>query len=717
MRLGAAVVLVTSAVLFVASVTSLRPLPQHLVAKVDSPKAKVVARDGTPLRVTYTNAWNVHEVQSLNAFPPFLALAFRYAEDKRFFEHAGVDWIARAHALWQNALAGRQIRGASTISEQVVRMLEPRPRTLWARWLEGLQAVRLERRFTKNDILEFYLNQVPYAANRRGVAQAARYYFDRSVSTLNRHEMLVLAVLVRAPSRLGVSLRTAKEENALRRAVNVLSGRLLKDGLLDVETHRNIQNTELRLDDAKIALEARHFVAMIAADVDHRNAEVVRTTLHPAIQRLASETLTRRVQSLRRRGVDNGAALVVDHRTNEVLAWAVANDSSTTSEIDAVRVPRQPGSALKPFLYANAFERGWSAATIIDDSPLAHAVGVGLHHFQNFSRRHYGRVTSRQALANSLNIPAVRTLQFVGVESFLHTLTSLGIAELRAHPDVYGDGLALGNGEVSLQSLVTAYSVLARDGTYAPLKFYIDAPARQARAVFSPETASLISDILSDADARALEFGTGGVLTLPVQTAVKTGTSNDYRDAWAVGYNYRYTVGVWLGNLDSTPMQKVTGATGPAPVLRTIFAELNRGRETRGLVLSSRLVRRSICVHTGLDARAPCQRRQEWFAPGTEPRGTFAVSRPKALSIRRPTAGLQLAMDPRIPDQHEMFMFSLSTAEALSSVRWYVNDEFVGDTIGPEYLWSLRRGTHTVHADVEIDAAVVRTQPVVFVVK
>ena len=450
----------------------------------------------------------------------------------------------------------------------------------------------------------------------------------------------------------------------------------------------------------------------------------LRTTLSAPLQQEIQDILDHRLRDLKRRGVQNGAVLAVDHQKNEILAWVNGGsvDEVQDSWIDPVVTPRQPGSTLKPFLYALALEKGWTTATLVEDLPLAAPVGHVLHTFHNYSRTHYGPLPLRYALGNSLNTPAVRTIQYVGVHNFLRCLENLGIHSLHRHPDYYGEGLALGNGEITLLELVRAYTVLASRGVYRPLKTIMDDEDRAHKGVrvFSTETASLMGNILSDPDARRLEFGQGSLLRFPVQTAVKTGTSSDYRDAWAVGYNDRFTVGVWVGNLDHQATHGVTGASGPALVLRSVFAELNRNRQTQALFLSPQLVKVDICRETAQPFDDRCSSVSEWFVPGTEPRSKLSP-RPdiKQPYLQRPTHGLQLAMDPRIPDNHEAFQFQMANLPENATVDWYVDGKLLATTPTRNYLWPLARGTHLAMARVWTpdDASPMETARVNFMVK
>ena len=721
---GCILLVVGGALLTLQTARDLQPVSVSLKAVLaGAQNLQVTDRHGVSLAVTRETLWNTHDNIPLHEMPEFLQQAIVVAEDKRFYHHDGQDWLARLTALWQNALVGRAVRGASTITEQVVRIIHPRPRTFWSRWIEGWEAALLEDNGSKADILEFYLNQVPYASNRRGVTQAARHYFNRDLDTLTLKEMLALTVLVRAPSRMDMYADPGTIEPPIHRLAKVLTSR----GDISEGDFRRILAEPLHLERPRPPVRATHFVRhalrQAPQDIARDNGDTIRTTLDGRLQRTIQAMLDRRLKQLAKRKVHNGAALVVRHGTGEVLAWVIADNNDPAvpgSFIDTVTAARQPGSSLKPFLYAMALESGWSPSTLINDAPLTESVGYGLHSYRNYSRMFYGPVTLREALGNSLNIPALRVIQFVGPERYLHRLRNLGFGTLDKHPSFYGHGLALGNGEVPLFDLVQAYTVFANRGSLLPITLLLDGTApRVMKQVFSPEVASLIGDILSDPEAKRLEFGTGSVLDHPVQTAVKTGTSSDYRDAWAVGFNHRYTVGVWMGNLDQQPTRGLTGSIGPALLLRTIFAELNKHQKTRSLYVSPRLVQRTICRESGkppgLGAR--CSPYTEWFVRGTEPSHPEAPLEWNRLRWRKPTSGLQLAMDPRIPDESEAFEFEIQGVEEEDSVNWSIDSVALGETHGGKYLWPLTKGTHILRATVQRGRRVVELPQVAFVVK
>ncbi len=701
-------------------------------------------RNGRALTASYRDRLNCQDLVSLDQVPDSLQRYILFAEDKRFLEHSGVDWQARLSAVWQNLRNMRAVRGASTISEQVVKILHPRPRTLWTRWLEGFEAASLEKRFSKGEILSFYLNQLPYSRNRRGIVQGAREYFDRSLDTLSEGEMVALTVLIRAPGRLD----PAANSFGLRQAVLRLSASLLSAELLSASDAAEISRQELVFRSPELGVNAPQFVNMLRTKLRARNLPsigTVRTTLDGSLQRRLQRLLNTRLKRLSGRAVRNGAILVVDHQRDEILAWVNAGGTEQVidgEKIDAILNPRQPGSTLKPFLYGASFEHGFTPATLVDDSPLIRPVGFGLHPYQNYSGQHYGPLRVRDVLGNSLNIPAIRMIEAVGQNTFLDQLRRLGFTSLKQGIDFYGEGLALGNGEVTLYELVRAYAALARQGRWRDVHALLEDNApMEERTVFARETAAQLASILSDPDARALEFGRSSILSFPVQTAVKTGTSTDYRDAWTVGFSDRYTAGVWMGNLSGDPMREVTGAIGPSMVLRGVFRELRkRDSETAPLPSAPTLEKHRICKVSGMSPGSSCPTVDEYFKPGTAPSrpcpghdstllrniAHSTLSRARLAgppSISTPSPGLQLASDPRIPDDLELFPLQLAEGSCDGVVEWFVDGASVGRSreIGGKLLWKLELGKHTAVAKVLCDApsasATVETAEVHFRVK
>jgi len=712
-RPKATLLLVSAAVLGAAALAvstrlALVPLPSELhAAREPGDKAEVFDRNGAALSRTRKMRWNRSMQARLHEIPPLMQDAFLAAEDKRFYRHNGVDWRARLGALWQSARALRVVRGASTISEQVVRLLHPRPRTLWSRWLEGIEARRLERRFSKPAVLEFYLNQVPFARQLRGVRQAASYYFDRDLGTLNEAEMLALAVLVRAPARFD----PLRKPDALRTRILRLAAVLADEGKLGrQELERIARTASLELRAPTLAAEAPHLVRAVLGQGGGEGE--LHTTVSAGLQARLALLLEERLRQLGDNNVRNAALLAVDHSSDEVLAWVNAAGPGGASDIDGVVAARQAGSTLKPFLYALALERGYTPATLLQDAPLQEAVNSGLHVYRNYSRTYYGPLRLRLALGNSLNTPAVRVAQQIGPAAFLRRLHELGFDSLQEPADHYGEGLALGNGEVTLRELVGAYAALARGGVYRELRVQGE-PHTAGRRVLDREACALIADILADPEARRLEFARDTLALFPAQTALKTGTSSDYHDAWAVAFSRRHTVGVWMGNLSREPMREVSGSIGPAAVLPGVFAELERGGRGQALALSPELVKRRVCAVSGKLAGPGCPALDELFDPEHAPlkgcsgrhRGAPRERKHDEPVLLQPSNGLRVALDPRLPDSHEAMVFEVSPTPGLREVRWLVDGQEAAATRGRRYTWPLRRGEHHVEAAVAVSGS------------
>lgn len=676
---AAGVVLAAAAVVY----TFAGELPEsfdRLTVRAD--KVQFLDRSGIPLNTSYLNYWNVHDTLRLYEMPPLLIQMFLAAEDRNFYSHAGVDWTARAAALFQNIKAGKIVRGASSLSEQVVRMIIPRPRTVFSKIIEGIDAVRLERRFSKNDILEFYLNQVPYAANRRGVKQAALFYFSKTPDRLSVRETAALVVLVRAPSSFDLYADPDKINGLIDRQLRAFQ----RQGIISETELQAALNEKIRLSAPELSVSAPHFLEYVRS-LDLPAGRAVETTLDAFLQKKVAALTRRRLKDLQYRHVSNAAVVVIERATGNILAWVVESSDKDTAAVNAVLTPRQPASAQKPLLYALALTKGMTAATEIKDAPFSRAVGSGVHHFKNYSRTYYGDVTLRQALGNSLNIPALKTIEFVGIKTYFDFLRQIGFSHFEKNADFYREGLALGNAEVTLPELSRAYLMLANGGILKPLRAFKGQECETEKRVLPETAATLIGNILSDPLARQLEFGADSILNFPVQTAVKTGTSTDYRDAWAMGYNADFVAGVWLGNLTYEPMLDVTGASGPALLLRSVFTELNKIKNSGPLYLSARLEKKTDGEKT------------EYFDPDIVETSFFEPETPVILS---PADGVMLAVDPRVPEQYQQYPFSVSFLPEGARIVWVVDENPSAPLKNDTFFWRPEKGSHTVRAEITL---------------
>jgi len=627
---------------------------------------------------------------------PALVAAVIAGEDRRFRHHRGVDLRAIAAAAWNRARGGRA-RGASTISMQLSALLDPTlrrgaaPRSLGQKWRQMRAAWELERRWTKDQILEAYLNIVSYRGELQGVTAAAAALFGKSPHGLDDAESLTLAALLPAPN--------ARAQGVLRRATAIgdtVGAAVSPDAVggavtraFDAETVRS---------GPRVAL-APHAALRVIRDRRTRRDEGpvpfdTRTTIDAELQRTATEILRRQLLAIGEQHVLDGAVMVADHATGEVLAYVGSSgDLSRSRHVDGARARRQAGSILKPFLYALALERRLlTAASLLEDTPLEVAVGAGLYRPRNYDEQFRGLVSVRTALAGSLNIPAVRALALVGPDAFVETLRRLGFGGVTENAGYYGPSLALGSAGVSLWELVEAYSSLvpreaAVPSDRRPCRLRMDASGECAPASvqFSPETGFLISAVLADRDARGVTFGLESPLDTRFWTAVKTGTSVDMRDNWCVGYSSRYTVGVWVGNHSGAPMRDVSGVSGAAPVWQDVMHWLHRREPSTPPVPPEGVTRAHLHFARGAEPS-----RTEWFHAGTEPAGLppDLARRPKVLS---PAEGSVIAIDPAIPRVAQRVAFTAD--DAGTALRWQLDGADLGEVAAP-LLWQPTRGRH-----------------------
>ena len=578
---------------------------------------------------------------------PALVTAIVLSEDRRFWEHSGVDWGAAARSAWGN-LIDTKTRGASTLTMQLAGLLDDdlaRPatgRSVAQKLGQALTATRLEASWKKSEILEAYLNAVPFRGEIVGIDALAQALFGKRASGLDAQEAAVAAALVRAPN--------AKPAAVAERACGVL--RLQR---LDCTGVVGLTETSLaRRGGMPLGEQLAPHLARLA--LDPRGPPTQPSSLDAALQRLAIETLRRQLAELNGRNVEDGAIVVLDNASGEVLAWVGSNArSSAAAEVDGVLARRQPGSTLKPFVYELAFEKRLiTPASLLDDSPTQIATAHGLYLPQNYDRAWKGFVSARTALGASLNVPAVRVAGLLGPDALHQRLRRLGF-ELPESAGWYGASLALGSADVSLLALANAYRTFANGGLASPAVLKLGgAPARPVR-VADPAAVFLVTDILADNNARARTFGLASALATRGFAAVKTGTSKDLRDNWCVGFTDRYTIGVWVGNAGGEAMHDVSGTSGAAPVWQALAAALHAGQVSKAPSPPEGVTRLRIAFDSG---REPS--RDEVFLAGSEralQRATAEVGGARRFGITSPRDGSVFALDPDIPPAAQRITF------------------------------------------------------------
>jgi penicillin-binding protein 1C len=631
-------------------------LPQHL----RSPSLRITDRNGRLLYEVLPPDSGRHAVVSLDRLPACMKQATLAAEDENFYQNSGVDFEGILRAFWINLQGGETLAGGSTITQQVARSLllsdESNQRTLRRKLREALLAWQLAHKYSKDEILALYLNQTYYGSFAYGVEAASQTYFGKPAADLSLSECALLAGLPQAPSLYNPF---SNPDGALKRQMIVL-GLMKKDGFISQEQYQQAGQSPLSYNQSPFPINAPHFVWMVKDQVDSllesgqldRNASlVVRTTLDLDVQRIAEAAIARQIARFKDdQGIDhhvNNAAMVVqDPRTGEILALVGSADYFNASIDGAVNMaisPRQPGSAFKPLIYAAAFDphssSPWTAATPILDVQTVFTTQAGKSYIpQDYDTLEHGIVPARVALASSLNIPAVATLSKVGVGNMVSLAHRLGIASL-GDPNEFDLSLALGGGQMTLLELTSAYATLANRGYY-PGNYtildirdadgnllYTQEKARQTQ-VFDEQVAWLISDILSDDQARQIGFGLNSTLKLDRPVAVKTGTTSNFHDNWTVGYTPSLVVGVWVGNSDYQAMQDVNGLTGAAPIWQETIRAILQNRPAEAFIRPPDILQLNVCTYSGLLPTSLCDKTHlEWFIPGTQPNRSDTVYR------------------------------------------------------------------------------------------
>jgi len=646
--LGLAVLAAIPAMLWLAA--TLWPLPPQLAAPRRVISLCIEDRNGRMLREVQSSAEGVGSWAALADIAPALPLATIAAEDRRFHQHLGVDPLALARAAWSNLRNRRVVSGASTLTMQLVRNLHPHPtRNLTSKISEAWYALCLERRFSKPQILEFYLNRIYYGNQTFGAEAAAQAYFGRPASQLSLAQAAFLAVIPRAPADNDPYRDFARVKALQEDLLDKMAGQ----GIITADSARMARNEPLVLTHRPPQFLAPHFCQFVQERLESRGLllegrtpgirpGVIRTTLDLEIQQAVEGLVSSHVRRLADRGVGNAAVLVMDTDGGEILAMVGSIDffDRSAGQVNGTLALRQPGSTLKPFTYALALERAKTAASLVADIDIYPQADSSSFIPANYDWTFHGPVRLRTALACSYNVAAVRTLQEIGVERLLERLRDCTFNHLSRPAKFYGLGLTLGDGEVSLLELARAYRILARGGRSGQERALLaieghrveDDPGEKLtlQPVIDPRAAFIITDILADADARVPAFGAHSPLSLPFPCAAKTGTSKSYRDNWTVGYSPDYVVAVWVGNFDARPMMNVSGITGAGPLFRDIFLYLDqRDRHPNHPFREPSGIRHhAICPSSGQKPGPHCPHRmEEIFIAGNEPDRTCSVHR------------------------------------------------------------------------------------------
>lgn len=679
---------------------------------------QVLDRHGQPLhRLRVNFLVRQGEWVKLDDISPAVTTALLVTEDKRFYTHGGVDLQAILAAVWNN-LANAKPRGASTLTMQFIGLLDNRiapsgKRTLWQKMQQAVAAIVLEQEWSKEQILEAYVNTIPFRGETVGITAASEHLLNKHPNGITEKEAAMLVALIRSPN--------ATEQKVTTRACIIL----------DQMQAMNAENECKSLDHLMHVYFSRprpspsqgiapHFTQCLSQHFLQNSSEqaqplpsIIYTTIDAQVQQRALESLRYHLTENNHRNIEDGAVIVLDNQTGEVLAWVGSSGAeiSQADEVDAVTALRQPGSTLKPFLYAQAIEeKRLTAASLLNDAPLDLNVGGALYVPQNYDRQYKGWVSVRTALGSSLNIPAVRTIVMLNADSFAQTLTDLGLP-LKKSGDFYGYSLALGSAEVTLISLTNAYRTLANSG-YASgvrwlpenkkpvtdtLAFALTLPPHASR--INPPTAWIIGSILSDRQARITTFGLDNELNTRYWSAVKTGTSKDMRDNWAIGYTSSYTIGVWVGNASGAPMWGVSGTSGATPVWRDVMDFLYE-RDTQS---GKNRLWEAPAMPDGVNLQQiqyipPIEpARQEYFLTGTEQEVISLITSEQQATISapprilEPVNGIIIALDPDIPPENQRIRF-ISNAD---NTHWTLgNSQTIGT--GKQVDWPPLPGRHTI---------------------
>ncbi len=702
------------------------PMRRDLIHRPVRRSLQILDCRGSALREILSDQRFISHYCTLDSISPYLIMATLASEDRRFFAHNGIDYLAVVRSAMQNVISRRVVSGASTITQQLARgLLGSKSRDIFSKSREAIFALFLELKLHKLEILELYLNSAPYGNLTYGIEAAAQLYFRKPARDLTCDESALLAVLPRAPSYYNPYYypeRTAAAQKKLLQQMH-------RAGYIDSTSLASTIDQPLQIIPRERNFKAPHFCEYVLTQLDYLGNDISRigTTLDMEIQTSVEKIIDNNLRRLEKANVTNAAVIVLELNDFELRAYVGSADffEPACGAVDGAQSLRQPGSTIKPFTYALALQNQISPAELIPDLPTYAATPGGDYRPRNYDEKFHGMVRLRTALACSYNIPAVRILERIGIDELWRCLRRSGFNSLSQPPVHYGLGLTLGNGEVKLFELTRAFGIFASHGQYRPVNFVRSIngetvlPNRKRVPVFKPAVAYIIGDILDDNNARSPAFGEFSPLTMPFFCPVKTGTSKDYRDNWCIGYTSHYLVGVWVGNFDGSPMNQVSGITGAAPIFRDIMLYLHRNLNPVRPAMPDSTVTANICALSGRRPGHDCENIiRELFIKGNEPEEncnhrqaeiehqratelqyaqTFHYAR--EFSIVFPDNGDIYRIDPILRYEYQKLRMQVATTLDIADVTWFVDDQKLATVRYPySYHWQLAPGEHVITA-------------------
>lgn len=780
------------------------PIPDIFENNNNNPTTKIYDRHGVLLYEVLQPEEGKKSFVPIKNIPKHVLNATLAAEDINYYEHGGVDVYSLLRAVYLNLRHGQVVSGGSTITQQLVRNMlgVQQKRSYDQKIKEAVYALRLSKLYNKEEILELYLNKIYYGNISYGVETASLNYFNKHVYDLDLAEAALLAGIPQSPSNYNP---LTNFDIAKKRQKYVLD-QMQKYTLISQEEYNEALQEKLIFKVSKGSAVAPHFVQMVLNNLEEEYGEEmvhfgglkITTTLDANYQAIAQKIAGKHVASLKKHNVGNAATMAIDVQSGQILTWLGSVDyfnEEIDGAVDMLLSLRQPGSSIKPFNYLLALEKGYTPATVIYDVETQFNSSEGAYTPQNYDLDYHGMVRLREALGSSLNIPAVKVLELNGVNDFRDFLIRLGFDSLHESADFYGLALTLGGAEVRLKNLAEAYLTLANYGEQKDTSFLLkveDSEGKILQQWQQPNSnfilgengrqhAFQIIDIMSDANARLIGFGEGGILEIGRPAAVKTGTTRNFKDNLTVGFTPDILVATWTGNADASPMNKISGVDGAAPIWHEFIKALSKDQPQATFAVPDKLNRIEVCEISGQKPTELCKERVlEWFVDGTEPQKEdnvfqkFYVNLQNGLSyndcpnkidqqllkeeivmvfppelikwaldhglpmppnsgcpnaatvdttvikISKPATNDEFSIDQNIPLAQQKVLLSVITSANTKKIEWYLDGKLF-ETVSKQpfsTFWPLQEGEHLLKAAAVIpDTEKIFSQEVKFYVR